>query len=91
MKPNIWYALREKHQRTVSDVALNCDPSQSIKTLSSNFTLKPLVPLAKTEKSSKGTMLLQTNISSRIRTFDRFDWYFYLHVHILPYVQRHET
>ena len=47
---------------TDSDVLCNYDPSRCIKRLSCNFILKSLVPLAKTEKSSKDTMLLQTNI-----------------------------
>ena len=44
------------------DVLFNCGPSQCIKRLSCNFFLKSLVQLAKTEKSSKDTMLLQTSI-----------------------------
>ena len=48
-----------------SDVLFNCGSSQCIKRLSCNFILKSLVPLAKTDKSSKDTMLLQTNIWSR--------------------------
>ena len=39
------------------DVLFNCGPSQCIKRLSCNFFLKSLVQLAKTEKSSKDTML----------------------------------
>ena len=45
-----------------SDVLFDCGPSRCIKILSCNFILKPLVLLAKTEKSSKDTILLQTNI-----------------------------
>ena len=37
-------------------------PSRCLKRLSCYFILKSLVSLAKTEKSSKDTMLLQTNI-----------------------------
>ena len=52
-----------------SDVLLDCGPSRCIKILSCSFILKPLVLLAKTEKSSKDTILLQTNIWSHTAKF----------------------
>ena len=44
------------------DVLFNCCLSRCIKRVSCHFILKSLVPSAKTEQSSKDTMLLQTNI-----------------------------
>ena len=49
-------------KRADSDVLFNCGSSRCIRRLCCNFILKSLVPLAKTEKSAKDTMLFQTNI-----------------------------
>ena len=52
-----------------SDILFNCGLSRCIKKVSCNFNLKSLDPLAKTENSSKDTMLLQTNIWSSTAEF----------------------
>ena len=56
-------------KRDESDVLLKGGPSHCIKRLYWNFILKSLLLLGKIERSSKDTILLQTNIWSRTAEF----------------------